>query len=231
MMKSNIFNDNDMESVEVAANLARDAETGDDQGLEDIDIDYGADDNVTTSTKKTRSSTSTKVMGCMFLGGVACGATAGFAYGGVEANKAGMIQSRMSTAACSKAPKSKGSKGPKSSGSPGPVNHSCSEMVGHVFEDAPHDLWIEIIEEQSLGWATPYGMCGYKLDLIMGTNTYPMAGLVTGDRRNQVLSFQGWRNTELCAGVVELNKKLEYNIAISTAGNVYDDYMYGWFGK
>ena len=79
--------------------------------MEDIDIDYGSDDNVAPSTKTPRSSTSTKVMGCMFLGGVACGATAGFAYGGVEANKAGMIQSRMSTVACSKAPKE--SKGPK----------------------------------------------------------------------------------------------------------------------
>ena len=94
MSKPNIFNE--MESVEVAANLTRDAETGGDhQGLEDVNINIDPVDDVATATSNKTSSTSSKVKGLFYLGGVACGAAAGFAYGGVEINKAGAVQSQM----------------------------------------------------------------------------------------------------------------------------------------
>jgi len=225
MIKSNTFNEID-ESVEVAAaNLARDAETGD-QGL-DFDIDDGPVDAATSN--KMRSFCSGK--GCYLVGGLVAGAVVGFASGGASARKAGLIQ--MQAAPAPKTPKSKApkSKAPKSSGAP--ANY-CACMVGTTISDSQHGFTIEVKKKTTTPWTLHSWMCAFevemRLDQDQSVNT--MAAMYFGDEK--FLSVQGTATVAgediVGGGGIWLERSgAWYNFAMTDGvDNTYTRFMEGW---
>eukprot|EP00986_Skeletonema_menzelii_P004667 scaffold1622_cov114-Skeletonema_menzelii.AAC.4 len=226
MIKSNTFNEID-KSVEVAAaNLARDAETGD-QGL-DFDIDDGPVDAATSN--KMRSFCSGK--GCYLVGGLVAGAVVGFASGGASARKAGLIQ--MQAAPAPKTPKSKApkSKAPKSSGAP--ANY-CECMVGTTISDSQHGLSIGVTRVTTTPWTLDSWMCAFEVEMTLdqdqSVNTYTMAAMYFGDEK--FLSVQG-KSTVDGKDIVAGGgggiwfDSWRYNLAMTdAAANTYTTFMKG----
>ena len=220
MIKSNTFNEID-ESVEVAAaNLARDAETGD-QGL-DFDIDDGPVDAATSN--KMRSFCSGK--GCYLVGGLVAGAVVGFTSGGASARKAGLIQ--MQAAPAPKTPKSKApkSKAPKSSGAP--ANY-CECMVGTTISDSQHGLSIGVTDVTTTPWPLNPWMCAFEVEMTLGTNVNTMAAMYFGDEN--FLSVQGTATvdgTDIVAAGGFWLASWQYNLAMTdAAANTYINFMEG----
>ena len=211
-MKSNIFNDE--ESFEVAANLARDAETP--AGDEGKDINVNPIDDVTTSTKTRSFTISNKAKGCIFFTGLAaaCGAIAGSAYGGVEANKAGMVQIQIEKLSTKSA----------KAGTP-----ACSDLPGTVFEDETGDVTITIItDDVELSSEYPTDTCGFELELVLprnmaliedyGTRALDYMTIQGGGtllRSSGNLSFQGCGEDQNVSGEINMNL-LSYKMNIVT---------------
>lgn len=224
MIKSNTFNEID-KSVEVAAaNLARDAETGD-QGL-DFDIDDGPVDAATSN--KVRSFCSGK--GCYLVGGLVAGAVVGFASGGASARKAGLIQ--MQAAQAPKTPKSKApkSKAPKTSGAP--ANY-CECMVGTTIDlELQHGLSIGVTRVTTTPWTLDSWMCAFEVEMTLDGNVNTMAAMYFGDEK--FLSVQGTATVAgediVGGGGIWLERSgAWYNFAMTDGvDNTYTRFMEGW---